>query len=77
MSKAVRKDRQRDYVDTFTSVSGERVLRDLHASHGGPVFHPNALEMARREGRREVVLNILRQLGQIDRLFEAEQQEEA
>ena len=70
------KARQKDYVETFSSVTGERVLRDMHASYGGPVFHPNPTEMARREGRREVLLAILRLIGQQERLFDVEQQEE-
>ena len=74
MSEKVRK---KDYIETFTSVHGERVLRDMHASYGGPVFHKDPMEMARREGRREVLLSILRLIGQADRVFEMEQKEES
>ncbi len=76
MSNKEERARQRDFVETFTSVAGERVVRALHASYGGPVFHENALEMARREGRREVLLAILRVIGQADRVFEIEALEE-
>lgn len=70
------KQRQQDYIDTFNGVPGQRVLKDLYLSYGGPTFHSEALEMARREGRREVLLTILRLIGQRDRMFEVEQQEE-
>ena len=70
------KARQRDYVETFTSVSGERVLKDMHASYGGPTFHANPLEMSRREGRREVLLSILRLIGQQERMFDVEPETE-
>lgn len=68
--------RQQDYVATFTGVTGARVLKDLYECYGGPTFHAEALEMARREGRREVLLTILRLVGQRDRIFELEPQEE-
>ena len=76
MKKNPEKLRLADYVETFTSVSGEKVLRDMHRSYCGTSFHANALEMARREGRREVVLSILRLIGQSERLFEVEHKEE-
>jgi hypothetical protein len=57
-------------------VTGKRVLADLYQSYGGPVFNTDALEMARREGRREVVLSILRLLGMENRIFELEREED-
>jgi hypothetical protein len=69
------KKRLNDYRECFTSVHGKRVMEDLYRSYCGPTFCSDALEMARREGRREVVLMILRALKQ-DRIMELEQEDD-
>ncbi len=50
-----------DYVKTFQSDHGKRVLYDLIDAHGimATNFHENAHVMAAREGERSVVLRIL------------------
>lgn len=69
--------RQRDYVETFTGVSGERVLRDLHKSYGTVAFTSDPVELGRRVGRHEVLKQILILIGQEDRMFELEHKEES
>lgn len=73
MTKSVA-SRVGDYVRTFKSVHGQRVLADMHRSFGGSSFSKDPLEMARREGRREVLLLILRLIKQRDHIFELEEE---
>lgn len=50
------------YHDTFKhTVTGRAVLKDLMVVHGmlSSCFDPNPLEMARKEGERNVVIRIL------------------
>lgn len=70
------KKRLKDYVETFSSLHGKRVLVDMHRSYCGSSFNSDALEMARREGRREVVLAIIRIIGEQDKMFDLDQKED-
>lgn len=60
--RAIQKNQ--DYVSTFRTPHGSRVLHDLISNHHvlGPVFSTDPLEMARKEGERNVVLRILTEL---------------
>lgn len=67
----LRQARAADYTACFSTPAGQRVLADLaercHLLTGLAALHDDgvmaALEMARREGRRGVVLDILDLLG--------------
>jgi len=53
--------RVRDYQSIFKTKEGERVLQDLISRYHilGPVMGENSLEMAFKEGQRNVVLEVL------------------
>lgn len=58
--------RNRDYIDTFSTEAGQRVLQDLMEQTG--VMRPahvtgDPYESAYMEGHRQVVLSILDKLG--------------
>jgi hypothetical protein len=57
--------RASDYQATFNSETGKRVLEDMHIQHfmRTPTFSRDALEMAKNEGERNVVLRIMSILG--------------
>lgn len=59
-------EKRNDYVDTFTSETGRRVLADLmdtfHMSRSSHVGG-DACETAFREGERHAVLHILNKVG--------------
>lgn len=77
------KQRLTDYQITFNSEHGKRVLADLCRSCyiNQPIFEgeTSSLQLAHREGQREVVLRILRVLkldqGEIEQLMEEEEDE--
>ena len=53
-----------DYLATFHTPSGERVLADLQGDfwYGSPMFQPqmtNDMDLAFREGQRSVIISIL------------------
>ena len=75
--KKTQNARQRDYQETFTSVSGERVLRDLHQAYGTVRFTSDPVELGRRVGQHEVLKAILLLIGQGERFFELEQKEDS
>lgn len=52
------KARVGDYMATFSSAEGRRVLKDMRKSFGRYSFDPNPFIMARNEGKREVILEI-------------------
>ncbi len=52
------KSRVTDYLRTFGSEHGKRVLKDMRKSYCGYTFDPNPFTAARNEGKREVVLDI-------------------
>ena len=52
------KARVGDYMRTFCSEHGKRVLKDMRASYGRYTFDPNPFVMARNEGKREVIMEI-------------------
>jgi DNA-binding GntR family transcriptional regulator len=56
--------RTQDYHQTFTSEHGNRVLLDMMNRHYvlSSCFSSDALEMARREGERNVILRIMQSL---------------
>jgi hypothetical protein len=53
-----------DYQGIFNSPQGRNVLKDMMRAHGflGSSFSTNVLEMAQKEGERNVVLRILHNL---------------
>ncbi len=71
-----------DYKRTFETPVGKNVLMDLMRTHHmmGPVMDANPIDMAFKEGERNVVLRILRALNTnaeelYKRLKEQEEQE--
>jgi len=52
------KARLGDYLKTFTSAHGRRVLKDMRKSYCGHVFNTNEIAMAYDLGKREVVKDI-------------------
>lgn len=59
------KERSIAYKDTFNSDLGKRVLYDLmlHSNMLSSSFSSDPLEMARKEGERNVCLRILKLIG--------------
>lgn len=57
---------RRDYCTVFDSEEGQKVLRNLLARYYfcSTTFSPDALQMAHDEGKRYVVLDILRITGE-------------
>lgn len=54
-----RKERMQDYLLTFSTPSGKRVLEDMRKGYGDKSsFNPDAFVMAYNEGRRAVYLSI-------------------
>ena len=52
------KARAGDYLRTFGTEAGKRVLKDMRKSFGRYSFDPNPFIAARNEGKREVILEI-------------------
>lgn len=52
------KKRLGDYLSTFTSAHGKRVLKDMRQSYCGHIFSTNEVAMAYDLGKREVVKDI-------------------
>jgi hypothetical protein len=52
------KARAGDYLRTFGTEAGRRVIKDMRKSFGRYSFDPNPFVMARNEGKREVLLEI-------------------
>jgi hypothetical protein len=57
-TEMVYKKRLGDYLSTFTSAHGKRVLKDMRRSYCGHIFSTNEIAMAYDLGKREVVKDI-------------------
>jgi hypothetical protein len=57
-------ERANDYVFTFSTGEGKRVLEDLRAAYGDRLSYVKGdpFETSRKEGQREVYLHILHQI---------------